>query len=112
MRVGGSKWFNLLWLLPICTYCMHDVRKALFARPLVHHVRMDSVAGCLQVDHDHDDPTVLTGLLRQSLRGWEIAGNGETIMISTTSKLSDGCSWHSSGDAGDAAGSESQGGRR
>lgn len=82
-----------------CTYCMQDVRGALLARPLVHRVRMDAVAGCLEVDRDHDDPMVLTGLLRQSLRGWEIAGNGETIMISPTSEPSDGCASHSSNDA-------------
>lgn len=80
---------------------MPQRRKVLLDHPLVHGVRMNAEAGCLEVDHDHDDVSALTGLLRQSLRGWEIAGNGETIMISATSEPSDGCSWHSSSDSED-----------
>lgn len=77
-----------------CTYCMNAVKDDLLARPRVHDVRMSATAGCVVVDHDHDDPSALIDLLRQSLHGWEVASNGEIISVNTTSKISEHCAWH------------------
>lgn len=80
-----------------CTYCMNDVRDALLARPLVNAIRSSAVAGCWEIDHDHDDLTAITELVRQSLHGWEVADNGEIIMITTTPEVRDHCAVHHTG---------------
>jgi hypothetical protein len=64
-----------------CTW-VHERRTRRAARPpLVRHVRMSAMSGCLEVDHDHDDPSALTGLLQQSLRGWQVTDNGEIVQV-------------------------------
>jgi hypothetical protein len=55
---------------------------------------MSITAGCVEVEHDHDDPTALVGLLRESLRGWDIAGNGEIVQIGTEAELTHVCNAH------------------
>jgi len=77
-----------------CTYCMNDVRDALLARPRVNAVRSSATAGCWEIDHDHEDLAAITNLIRQSLHGWEVADNGEMIMIATTSEVRDHCALH------------------
>lgn len=77
-----------------CSYCMNAVKDDLLARPRVHDVQLSAVAGCLVVDHDHDDPAELVELLHQSLHGWEAASNGEIIEVTTASVISDRCEWH------------------
>ena len=77
-----------------CPYCMNDVRDELLSRPLVHGVHTSAVAGCLEVDHDHDDPGALIAVLQRSLHGWQIADNGEVVMVMTHSELDDECPWH------------------
>jgi copper chaperone CopZ len=79
-----------------CTYCIGAVREELLARPRVHHVEMSLTAGCLEVDHDHDDPAALVELLRQSLHGAQVADNGEVVMIMTDPELTQECSLHPS----------------
>jgi copper chaperone CopZ len=74
-----------------CSYCMNAVRDELLARPLVHHVEMSPRAGCLEVEHDHDDPSALVGLLRQSLHGWRVTDNGEVVMVMTKPGLAHVC---------------------
>jgi hypothetical protein len=51
-------------------------------------------AGCVEVEHDHDDPTALVSLLRGSLRGSEIASNGEIVQIGTAAELTRVCAAH------------------
>lgn len=80
-----------------CTFCMNDVRDTLLARPLVRDVRTSVVAGCWEVDHDHDDVAAITGVLRQSLHGWEVADNGEIVMIATSPDVADRCGEHPPG---------------
>lgn len=70
---------------------------ALLARPLVNAIRSSAVAGCWEIDHDHDDLTAITELVRQSLHGWEVADNGEIIMITTTPEVRDHCAVHHTG---------------
>lgn len=77
-----------------CTYCMNAVKDELLARPRVNAVQVSAAAGCLQVDHDHDDPSALTAVLRQSLHGWEAADNGEIISVTTSSEISEHCTRH------------------
>lgn len=77
-----------------CTYCMNAVKDELLARPLVRDVHMSAVAGCLVVEHDHDDPSALVAVLRRSLHGWEAADNGEIVSVRTSSKISDRCVGH------------------
>lgn len=84
-----------------CTFCMNAVREELLARPLVHSVEMSATAGCLEVDHDHDDVSELTGLLRRSLYGWQVADNGEIVAVNTGSTVSGECAWHPSDRAQD-----------
>lgn len=73
---------------------MNAVRDELLARPLVRHVRMSAMSGCLEVDHDHDDPSALTGLLQQSLRGWQVTDNGEIVQLTTNPTLTSECALH------------------
>ncbi|MGY6501013.1 MAG: hypothetical protein ACXIVQ_09005 [Acidimicrobiales bacterium] len=75
-----------------CTFCIDAVRTELLARPLVRHVEMSATAGCLEVEHDHDDPAALVALLRASLHGSQVADNGEIVMIVTDPTLTHGCS--------------------
>ena len=80
-----------------CAYCMNDVRDALLARPLVNAVRSSAVAGCWEIDHDHDSLAAIASLVRQSLHGWEVADNGEIVMITTRPEVGDRCTLHGAG---------------
>ncbi len=51
------------------------------ARPLVSQVHVDASSGCLVVDHDHDDPAALVAQIHDDLRGYELADNGERVMV-------------------------------
>jgi len=53
----------------------------LAARPLVRSVHVNAAAGCLVVEHDHDDPAALVAEIHDDLRGWEVGDNGETVMV-------------------------------
>lgn len=75
---------------------MNAMRDELLARPLVRRVQMSAIAGCLEVDHDHDDPSALTGLLQQSLRGYRVTDNGEIVQITTNPTLTGECAVHAS----------------
>lgn len=82
-----------------CTYCMNEVREELLARPLVHAVHASATAGCLEVEHEDDDPSALTETLRRSLRGWQVADNGEVVSVRTMPELADHCTVHPAGTA-------------
>jgi hypothetical protein len=77
-----------------CMYCMNEVRDELLARPLVHDVHTTATAGCLEVEHDDDDPSALTDVLRRSLHGWQVADNGEVVSVRTTPEVADHCPLH------------------
>ena len=64
-----------------CTDCLNAIQDALMERSLVRSVRLHSADGCIEVEHDHDEPDALVELLRTSLRGWQIADNGEIIQV-------------------------------
>jgi len=83
-----------------CSWCMNAVRDELLARPLVRDVQMSATAGCLEVEHDHDDPSALTGLLQQSLRGWQVADNGEIVQVTTNPTLTGECTLHAPAERG------------
>jgi hypothetical protein len=73
---------------------MNDVRDRLLADPQVHGVRLSATDHCWEVDHDYDDASIITGLLRQWLHAWEVADNGEVVMVATTPEPADRCAWH------------------
>ena len=79
-----------------CTYCMQDVRDELLVRPRVQEVNLWIHESCLEVVHDHDDAGAITNLLRRSLHGWEVADNGEIVMVVTAPEPIDRCHRHSS----------------
>ncbi|HET9731513.1 MAG TPA: hypothetical protein VFP54_02455 [Acidimicrobiales bacterium] len=64
-----------------CTLCRDAVIDHLMTRPLVRQVHPDSSAGCLVVEHDHDSPAALLAVIEDDLRGWELADNGERVMV-------------------------------
>ena len=64
-----------------CTWCRDAMIDHLNARPLVRQVHVNATTGCLVVDHDHDSPAALIEEIHDDLRGWELAGNGERVMV-------------------------------
>jgi len=63
------------------------------ARPLVRQVHLNSTAGCLVVDHDHDRPAGLVAEIHDHLRGWELADNGEAVMVDLDVHEESECRW-------------------
>lgn len=86
VQVGGAN----------CTFCMQDVRAELLSRPRVQQVNLWTPESCLEVVHEHDDVTAITDFLRRSLHGWEVADNGEIVMVETTPESVDRCQRHGS----------------
>lgn len=78
-----------------CTFCMQNVRAELLGRPRVREVNLWARRACLEVVHDHDDVAAITDLLRRSLHGWEVADNGEIVMVETSPDPIDRCRRHS-----------------
>lgn len=77
-----------------CTLCRDAVIAHLMTRPLVTRVRPDSAAGCLVVEHDHDSPAALLAVIRDDLRGWKLADNGERVMVTLEVHEGTGCVLH------------------
>lgn len=50
-------------------------------RQLVRVLHVSSRGGCLVVDHDHDSAAALVAEIGDDLRGWELADNGERVMV-------------------------------
>ncbi|MDQ6785011.1 MAG: hypothetical protein M3063_16560 [Actinomycetota bacterium] len=65
----------------------------LVARPLVRAVQINLAAGCLVVDHGHDNPAALVAEIHDDLRGWEQADNGETVMVDLDVHEESQCRW-------------------
>lgn len=76
-----------------CVWCLNAMVNQLRARPLVRHVHLNASAGCLVVDHEHDDPGALIALIQHDLRGWELAGNGEAVMVDLAVHEESQCRW-------------------
>ncbi len=74
-----------------CAECLNAIQDQLRDLPRVRAVRLDAAHGCIQVDHDHDDSDVIVELLRGSLRGWQVAGNGEIVQVPETPELAHVC---------------------
>jgi hypothetical protein len=62
-------------------WCQEAMMARLRARPLVRGVHVSTSTGCLVVEHDHDSPAALMAEVRDNLHGWELAGNGERVMV-------------------------------
>ncbi|MGH3849043.1 MAG: hypothetical protein ACRDRT_04960, partial [Pseudonocardiaceae bacterium] len=76
-----------------CPWCLSAMSDRLLARPLVRQVHVDSTAGCLVVDHDHDRPAELVAEIHDHLRGWELADNGEAVMVDLDVHEESDCRW-------------------
>ncbi len=76
-----------------CAWCLNAMADNLGARPLVHGVEVNAAAGCLVVDHDHDDPAALLAEIHDDLRGWEQADNGEAVMVDLGVHEEAQCRW-------------------
>ena len=74
-----------------CAECLNAIEDQLRSQREVRSVHLDAAHGCIEVDHDHDDPEVIVALLRHSLRGWQIAGNGEIVQVPETPELTHVC---------------------
>jgi hypothetical protein len=77
-----------------CTLCRDAVIDHLRTRPLVRQVHTNSTAGCLVVEHDHDSPAALLAVVEDDLRGWELADNGERVMVKLEVHEGTGCVLH------------------
>lgn len=64
-----------------CSFCLNAMAERLAERPLVNAVHVNASAGCLEVDHDHDDPEALVAKIHDDLRGCVTADNGEVVMV-------------------------------
>lgn len=64
-----------------CSWCLNAMAERLAAQPLVRNVHVNAAAGCLEVDHDHDNPEALVAKIHDDLRGWATADNGEAVMV-------------------------------
>jgi len=74
-----------------CTDCLNAIQDTLTARPLVQTVHVHAADGCIEVEHDHDAPGELVELLGSSLRGWQMAGNGEIMQVPTNPAVAHVC---------------------
>ena len=76
-----------------CIWCLNAMAEEVRARPLVRHVQLSASAGCLVVDHEHDDPGALVAGIQHELRGWELADNGEAVMVDLAVHEESECRW-------------------
>ena len=81
-----------------CTYCVDDARRVLLESPLVQIVEMNAATGCLDVEHGFEGVSAITGLLRDAALNWEVADNGEIVMIASTCESSGRCARHPKGN--------------
>jgi hypothetical protein len=76
-----------------CGWCLNAMADQLRARPLVGNVHLNASTGCLVVDHEHDDPAALIAGIQHDLRGWELAENGEAVMVDLDVHEESQCRW-------------------
>ena len=78
-----------------CTYCIAETTQILASRPQVEAVRLSSSKGCVEIEHNCDDLAALCEVIASTLHGWDVASNGEILMMETSFKVMDTCD-HSS----------------
>lgn len=79
-----------------CPDCLNAIQDVLMARALVQSVHIHAADGCIEVEHDHDAPDELVELLGTSLRGWQMADNGEIMQVPTNPAVAHVCHLHDS----------------
>lgn len=77
-----------------CTDCLNAIQDVLMARSLVQSVHLHAADGCIEVEHTHDEPAALVDLLRTSLRGWQMADNGEIMQTPSIPEVAHVCHLH------------------
>lgn len=78
-----------------CTDCLNAIHDVLMARSRVQSVHLHAADGCIEVEHHHDEPDALLDVLRTSLRGWQMADNGEIMQTPSIPAVAHVC--HHSG---------------
>ncbi len=89
-----------------CAACLNAIQDQLRSERSVGTVHLDAAHGCIEVEHDHDDPEVIVELLRRSLRGWQIAGNGEIVQVPEAPELTHVCLSTGDGSTSEACSDE------
>ena len=89
-----------------CTWCRDAMIDHLMTRPLVRQVQVNSTTGCLVVDHDHDSPAALVAEVRDDLRGWVLAEDGEKVMVNLDAHEAADCPLHGMFEDKDGASGE------
>lgn len=87
-----------------CTWCRDAMIDHLITRPLVRQVQVNSTTGCLGRRYDHDNPAALVAEVRDDLRGWVLAEDGEKVMVSLDAHEAADCPLHGMFEDGDGAG--------
>jgi len=76
-----------------CGSCLNAMADHLRGQSLVRRVRLNQATGCLVVDHERADPSSLIAEIRGIVRGWELAGNGEVVIVELDVHEERECRW-------------------
>ena len=74
-----------------CSWCLNALAEHLRANDLVGEVHTNASTGCLEVDHDLDDPTKVIAVIAQDLRGSIQASNGESVLVALDPHVATEC---------------------
>jgi len=76
-----------------CGSCLNAMADHLRTQSLVRRVRLNQAKGCLVVDHERADPSSLIAEIAKDVRGWELASNGEVVMVELDVHEEFECPW-------------------
>jgi hypothetical protein len=76
-----------------CSWCLSAMAEHLRANDLVGEVRINASTGCLEADHDFDDPASVIATITQNLRGSVQASNGESVLVALHPHVASECPW-------------------
>lgn len=74
-----------------CPTCLNAMVDDLRAHPQVASVHSNAAIGCLEVEHDFDDPAMIIVTIRDDLRGSVQASNGELGMFELQAHIGSRC---------------------
>ena len=76
-----------------CGWCLNAMSDHLRAQSLVGRVQLNQATGCLVVDHERADPSSLIAQISGIVRGWELASNGEVVIVELDVHEERECRW-------------------